>query len=154
LFPAAIARAAGVYDPEVKFYTLTTPNFLVMYPEGYEHIALRAGHIAENTLPYLAESYHWRPAGRPAIIINDQTDFANGSASIIPSKVVTIYVTAPTEVSGLEDYDDWLTTVITHEMTHIVQLDMVYGLPWVGRLLFGKYVSMNQYTPAWVTEGV
>lgn len=150
----APARAAGVYDPELKYYTLTTPHFLVMYAAGYEHIALRAGQIAENTLPYLADRYGWMPAGRTSIIINDQTDFANGSATIVPSKVITIYVTAPTEVSGLEDYDDWLTTVVTHEMTHIVQLDMVYGLPWLGRQIFGKYVSMNQYTPGWVTEGI
>jgi Tol biopolymer transport system component len=31
---------------------------------------------------------------------------------------------------------------------------MAYGLPWVGRLIFGKYVSMNAYTPTWVTEGL
>lgn len=148
-----ISGAAGVYDPELDYFTITTPHFLVSYPTGYEHIALRTAHIAENTLPYLVDRYGWMPDGRTSIVINDQTDFANGSATIIPSKVITIYVTAPTEVSGLEDYDDWLTTVVTHEMTHIIHLDMVYGLPWVGRLIFGKYVAMNQYTPGWVTEG-
>jgi Tol biopolymer transport system component len=150
----AHARAAMVYDPEVRYKTLTTPHFLIMFAEGYENIALRAGTIAENTLPYLARRYGWEPAGRTSIIIDDQTDFANGSATIIPSKVITVYVTAPTDVSGLEDYDDWLVTVITHEMTHIIHLDMAYGLPWLARLLFGKYVSMNAYTPTWVTEGV
>jgi Tol biopolymer transport system component len=147
------ANAAGIYDPEVDYYTLETPHFLIMYPEGYDHIALRAGEIAERTLPYLQKRYRWELDDQTSIVINDQTDFANGSATIVPSKVITVYVTAPTEVSGLEDYDDWLTTVITHELTHIIHLDMVYGLPWLGRLLFGKYVAMNQYTPGWVTEG-
>lgn len=150
---ALLCSGAGTYDPEVEYFTITTPNFLVMYPEGYDHIALRTGKIAEDTLPFLVNRYGWQPDGRTSIVINDQTDFANGSATIIPSKVITIYVTAPTEVSGLEDYDDWLTTVITHEMTHIIHLDMVYGLPWVARLIFGKYVAMNSYTPGWVTEG-
>jgi hypothetical protein len=150
---ALLCTGAGTYDPEVDYFTITTPNFLVMYPAGYDHIALRSAKIAEDTLPFLVDRYGWRPDGRTSIVINDQTDFANGSATIIPSKVITIYVTAPTEVSGLEDYDDWLATVITHEMTHIIHLDMVYGLPWVGRLIFGKYVAMNSYTPGWVTEG-
>lgn len=154
LLGAPAARAATIYDPEVSYFTLTTPHFYVMYPAGYDHIALRAGRIAEGIIPRIERRYGWTPDGRIAIVINDQTDFANGSATIVPSKVVTVYVTAPTEVSGLEDYDDWLVAVITHELTHIVHLDMAFGLPWLGRLVFGKYVSMNQYTPAWVTEGV
>jgi Tol biopolymer transport system component len=148
------AHAATVYDPEVTFETLRTPHFLIMFPVGYEHIALRAGRIAEDTLPHLTSRYGWEPAGRIAIVINDENDDANGSATIIPSKVITVYITPPTEISGLEDYDDWLQDVLTHEMTHIVQLDMVYGILWVPRILFGKYVALNQYTPTWVTEGI
>lgn len=147
-------RAAGPYDPEVPYLTLTTPRFLVSFPEGYGHIALRAADIAESAYPYMVRRYGWAPAGRISLIINDQTDFANGSATIVPNKVITVYVTAPTKVSGLEEYDDWLSTVIIHEMAHIFHLDMAFGLPWVGRLLFGKYVSMNMYNPAWVTEGL
>lgn len=150
----ARALAAGAYDPEVPYYTVKTPHFFVAYPEGYGHIALRAARIAEDTWPYLADRYEWEPDGRITIIINDQTDFANGSATIIPNKVITIYVTAPTRISGLEDLDDWLATVVQHEMAHIFHLDMAYGLPWIARLIFGKYVAMNQYAPAWVTEGL
>lgn len=148
------AHAAGPYDPDVEYVTLTTPNFHVVAPVGYEHIALRSGRIAEDIFEGMAARYRYRPDGRTTIIINDQTDFANGSATILPNKVVTIFVTAPTEVSGLEDYDDWLHGVIVHEMAHIFHLDMVYDLPWVGRLLLGKYVAMNQYTASWATEGL
>ena len=47
-----------------------------------------------------------------------------------------------------------MVTVLVHEMAHIFHLDMAYGLPWIGRLIFGKYVSMNVYNPGWVTEGL
>ncbi len=148
------ARAAGPYDPEVPYRTLTTPHFQVMFPKGYGQLALRAARIAEDTRPFLVQRYDWEPDGRISIVIDDQTDYANGSASITPNKVITLYVTAPTRVSGLEDMDDWLCTVIQHEMAHIFHLDMAYGLPWIGRLVFGKYVAMNQYSAAWVTEGL
>lgn len=148
------AEAANIYDPEVPYFTLETPHFYVMYPEGYGHIALRTARIAEDARPYLVRRYQWDPADRISIVINDQTDYANGSATIVPLKIITLFVTAPTRISGLEEYDDWLSTVLVHEMAHIFHLDMAYGLPWVGRLLFGKYVAMNQYYPAWSTEGL
>ncbi|MCA9555281.1 MAG: PD40 domain-containing protein, partial [Myxococcales bacterium] len=132
----------------------TTPHFAVSFPEGYGHIALRTAQLAEEARPYMVARYDWEPAGRISIVLNDQTDYANGSATIVPNKVITIYVTAPTRVSGLEEYDDWLATVLIHEMSHIFHLDMAYGLPWLGRFVFGKYISMNAYSQAWVTEGL
>ncbi len=150
----ATTQAAGPYDPGVPYLTLTTPQFLVMYPEGYGHIALRAARLAEDMRPNMVQRYGWDPEGRISIVINDQTDFANGSATVLPSKVITLFVSAPTRVSGLEEYDDWLTTVLIHEMAHIFHLDMTYGLPWIARLFLGKYISMSAYAPAWVTEGL
>lgn len=149
-----LARAAGSYDPEVVYRSVTSPNFYVVHPEGYEHIALRSAAIAESLLPGLVERFGYRPSGRITIVVNDQNDFANGTATVFPNKIITIYVTAPTEVSGLEDYEDWLYMVIDHELAHIIHLDMVFGLPVIGRFIFGKYVALNQYTPAWISEGL
>lgn len=148
------AEAAGPYDPKVEYLTLTTPHFHVVHPGGYEHIALRTARMAEALVPYMTARYGYELRDRTSIIINDQTDFANGSATVIPLKVVTLFVTAPTEVSGLEDYDDWLHGVLIHELAHVYHLDMSYGAPWIARQIFGKYVSMNVYTPAWVSEGL
>lgn len=149
-----VAWAAGPYDPDVPYRTLETPNFRVMYPEKYGPLALRTALIAEDARPSMVRRYGWDPPDKISIILDDQTDYANGSATIFPNKVITLYVTAPTRISGLEEYDDWLVTVLIHEMSHIFHIDMAYGLPWVGRLFFGKYVSMNAYTPSWVTEGL
>lgn len=148
------AHAAGTYDPELTYRTITTPHFQVVHPEGYEALARRAAARAEELYPYLSARYGWALDGRTTIVLNDQTDFANGSATIVPNKVVTLYVTQPTETSGLEDYDDWLHAVLVHELAHVFHLDMAYGLPKVGRWIFGKYVSMNLYAPTWAVEGL
>lgn len=151
---ASPARAASTYDPELEYRAITTPHFQVVFPESYHALAARTASRAEGLFSYLAARYRWVPDGRTTIIINDQTDFANGSATIVPNKVVTLYVTQPTEISGLEDYDDWLHAVLVHELAHVFHLDMAYGLPAIGRWIFGKYVSMNLYAPTWAIEGL
>ena len=154
LFIGSWAQAAGPYDPDVPYRTLTTPHFYVSFPDGFGDIAVRTARIAEDTWPYMAERYRWKPRGRISIVLNDQSDLANGSATVIPNKVITLFVVAPTRISGLEEYDDWLAAVLIHEMAHVFHLDMAYGITWLGRLLFGKYAVLNAYNPAWVTEGL
>ncbi|MEO1339435.1 MAG: hypothetical protein AAFV29_27595, partial [Myxococcota bacterium] len=148
------AEAAGPYDPEVPYRTLTTPHFHVSFPDGFGEVALRTAKIAEDAWPYFVERYRWEPRGRVSIILNDQSDLANGSATVVPNKVITLFVVPPTRISGLEEYDDWLAAVLIHEMAHIFHLDMAYGITWLGRLVFGKYVAMNSYNPGWATEGL
>ncbi len=149
-----IIEAAGPYDPKVEYKTITTPHFYVSFPEGFGEIAVRTARIAEDAWPRLVERYRWEPRGRISIVLNDQSDLANGSATVVPNKVITLFVVAPTRISGLEEYDDWLAAVLIHEMAHIFHLDMAYGIPWLGRLVLGKYVAMNSYNPAWSTEGL
>ncbi len=151
---AGRAEAAGPYDPDVPYRTLTTPHFYVTFPNGFGEIALRTARLAEDAWPYFAERYRWEPRGRITIVLNDQSDLANGSATVVPNKVITLFVVAPTRVSGLEEYDDWLAAVLIHEMAHVFHLDMAYGITWLGRLVFGKYVALNNYNPGWVTEGL
>jgi Tol biopolymer transport system component len=150
---SAVGLAAGPYDPEVAYRTVTTPHFYIMYPEGYRPLAYRTAQLAEANFHFLQKRYASAPEGRTSIVINDQTDQANGSATLLPNKVITLFVTAPTRVSGLEEYDDWLSTLLVHEMAHIFQLDMHWGLPTVGRYILGNYVAMNAYAAAWSTEG-
>ena len=147
-------EGAGPYDPKVPYRTITTPHFYVSFPDGFGEIAIRTARLAEDAWPYFVERYRWEPKGRITILLNDQSDLANGSATVVPNKVITLFVVAPTRISGLEEYDDWLAAVLIHEMAHIFHLDMAYGITWLGRLIFGKYVALNNYHPGWVTEGL
>ena len=148
------ASAAGPWDPNTKRETLTTPHFQVVYPDGYAAISHRTAEICEALWPYLVKRYRWTPAGRITVVMDDQTDSANGSASVLPNRVITIFLTAPIRTTGLEDYDDWLFTVLVHELAHIFHIDMAYGLTGIGKIFLGQYVAMNGYAAAWSTEGL
>ena len=48
---------------------------------------------------------------------------------------------------GLTAYDDWLRLVITHEYTHVLQLDMVNGGPETVQKVLGRIYFPNMFQP-------
>lgn len=146
-------HAAGPWDPETDWRVLESAHFEVIHPAGYAAMGRRTVAVAEAVWPEMVRRYGFEPPGRISIILDDQTDFANGSARVLPNRIVTVYLTAPIRTSGLEEYDSWLETVLIHELAHIFHLDMSFGLAGIGRAVLGQYVQMNAYAAAWSTEG-
>ncbi len=117
-------------------------------------VAERIAAIAEDTHARLAGPLGWEPARVTQIVLTDDTDSANGSATSIPQNVVRLFVTAPDDLSPLNDYDDWQLELITHEYTHILHTDHITGLPALVNAIFGKTYSPNQMQPRWILEGL
>jgi len=81
------------------------------------------------------------------IVVTDDTDSANGSASTLPYNTVRLFATAPDDMSPLADYDNWINELVTHEYTHILQIDNTSGLPALGNAILGKTFAPNQAQP-------
>ena len=146
------ARAAS-FDPAYTWRTLHTPHFRVTFHGGEEALAEEAARIAESAWDVLTAELQTAPRRPIEMVLVDPTDSANGYAMTLPVNTIVIFVTAPTEDGTLSDYDDWLEILIRHELTHILHLDMVGGLPAALRVPFGRIISVNQISPAWVVEG-
>lgn len=67
---------------------------------------------------------------------------------------VRLFVTAPDDLSVLNQYDDWLTTLVTHEYTHILHADHITGVAAIVNLIIGKQWAPNQMQPRWLLEGL
>ncbi|MCA9573719.1 MAG: hypothetical protein KC656_38065, partial [Myxococcales bacterium] len=72
----------------------------------------------------------------------------------LPVNTIVIFVTAPTDGSTLSMYEDWNTTILTHEYTHILHLDSVEGLPKALRAVLGRIISVHRASPRWIVEGL
>ena len=148
-------RDAGAFaDPTLVWKTWTTKHFQLHSYAGLEPIAERVLDIAENVHQRLSPVLGWEPKERTQIVLTDDTDFANGSATALPFNTVRLYVTAPDDLSPLADYDDWLVELVTHEYTHILHTDHVTGLPALYDAIFGKVYAPNQMQPRWLLEGL
>ena len=149
-----LTGAAQPYDPGYRWQTIETPHFQVHYHQGLEALAQRAAREAERAHARLAPLLGYSPRQRTQLVVSDDSDSANGSATPVPYNTIRIYAVPPESGSVLNDERDWLEAVITHEYVHILHLDNIGGFPALVNELFGKIWPPNGLTPGWMIEGL
>jgi hypothetical protein len=124
--------------PDDPYRTLTTEHFRVTFAEAQEDLARKAAASAERAYDLLAADFLPAPSGPIDLLVSDSADLSNGTADVFPSKRMLIWVHPPLEGLALSQYDDWLELVITHELTHVFQLDHGGTLARLTRAVFGR----------------
>ncbi len=146
------ARAVG--DPSLLWQTFETKHFRIHHHKRLEAVAKRVAEVCEDVNARLVQPMGWEPKEFTNVVVTDDTDFANGSATALPYNTVRLFVTAPDDLSPLNDYDDWQLELITHEYTHILHTDHITGIPAIYDAIVGKQYSPNQMQPRWLLEGL
>ena len=156
IFLFVASPAFAKFDPAFTWTTLETPHFDIHYHQGEEEIAKRAAVIAEDVHARLVPRIKWNPKGRTDIVLVDAVDDTNGMTTPVPYNHIILFITQPLGEPGFGTtaYDEWMRTLITHEYTHILHLDMVTGIPGVIQDIFGRIYFPNQFEPIWMIEGL
>lgn len=149
-----VSFTARAGDPWVHWYTLTTPHYHVHFHAGIEDVAQKVGTVAEDVYARVSLELGFKPPRRTEIVLNDGTEEANGFAYTLPYPTVSLFVSAPDDMSTLADYDDWVTMLVTHELTHILHMANVSGVPNVVNQVLGPTLSPNEEQPHWILEGL
>jgi hypothetical protein len=152
LLLAREALAAG--DPYLEYLTLETPRFRVHYARNLEDVAQRVADTLEQVNRRLAPALGHQPRELTHVFLSDNTESANGSASALPYNAIRLFVTAPDDLSPLNDHDDWVLELTTHEYTHILHTDNIGGVPALVNAVVGKTMAPNQVQPRWLLEGL
>jgi Tol biopolymer transport system component len=159
--------------PELVWKTIETEHFLVHFHEGAEWTARKAAEIAERIYGPITELYQHKPDQRVSIVIRDYDDYSNGAAYFYDNK---IDIWAPALDFELRGTHPWIENVVTHEFTHIVQIQTAMKLgrrvpaiyfQWLGYeaerrpdVLYGfpnvivSYPFSAFVVPTWFAEGV
>jgi Tol biopolymer transport system component len=146
------ARAAN--DPHLLWKSFETAHFRITYYSTEDEVAEHVATLAESIYARLVPAVGWSPRDVTDILLTDQTDDANGSATALPFNAIRLFVTAPDDMSPLGDVDDWYLELVTHEYTHILHTDHILGLPALINVLLGKTLAPNQVEPRWLLEGL
>jgi hypothetical protein len=151
----APALAAAQPAPYHRYRTLATPHFRVHVAAGLEREGRVAAAAAEHAYGQLAARFT-KPRGVIDLVVSDDADYSNGFATPFPTNRIVVFATPPVENRGLRLNPDWLSIVITHELTHIFHLDRSRGIWSLAQRIFGRapFLFPNAYGPSWLTEGL
>jgi Tol biopolymer transport system component len=151
------APAFAKFDPAFTWTTLETTHFQIHYHQGGEALARKTAQIAEDVHVRLVPRIKWEPKGKTQVVLVDAMDEANGMTTVMPYNIMVLLLTQPVGEPGFgtTPYDDWMRMLITHEYTHVLQLDMITGgLGGVTQSLFGRFYFPNALQPIWLIEGL
>ncbi len=149
------ARDAGATaNPKLYWKTIETKHFRISYYSTEDDVAQHVGTLCESIYTRLEPAVGWAPSEITEVVLTDGTDSANGSASALPYDAISLYVTAPDDMSPLGDVDDWYLELVTHEYTHILHTDHIRGIPALINKIIGKTYAPNQVQPHWLLEGL
>lgn len=156
----------------LEWYTIESEHFLVHFQEGNSRTAQVVSRIAEEVYVPITSLYQHEPDQKVSIVLKDREDYSNGAAYFFDNKI-DIWV--PSLDTPLRGTHNWMRNVISHEFTHIVQIqasmkrkrtipvlyfqwlsyekvrrpDVLYGFP--NGLISLPFASIN--VPAWLAEG-
>ena len=147
--------AAAQVNPSHRWLSLRTPHFYIHFNPATEPLARRLAVDAELAYTQLSAEMH-PPRGMVDVVLSDDADFSNGSATPFPTNRIIVYANPPISESALRYTNDWMRMVITHELTHIFHLDRTRGVWSLAQLVFGRAATVfpNMYDPSWLTEGL
>ena len=122
LFLVAIDANAQFGVPFARYRTFETEHFILTFEAGLEDYARRAAARAEAAHPRLARAYGSTPRGKVRLVIVDQGDLFNGSATPAPTNRIVAFAHTPVE-GDLFYTDDPIDLLVTHELAHVFHLD-------------------------------
>ena len=141
--------------PDAHWRTIATPHFRVHFAPPNEELARRAAGTAEWAYAELARELV-QPRGTIELVVSDDADFSNGFTTNFPTNRIVVYAQPPVNVSSLRNYGDWMTLVVTHELTHVFHLDRSRGVWGSLQKIFGRnpFIFPSAYEPRWMSEGI
>lgn len=171
LFIATAFPQFTEFHPELNWYSLKGEHCVVHYHEGAERTARVITKIFDEVWQPITSLYEYEPE-TVHFVIKDLDDYSNGATYFFDNK---IEIWASALDFDLRGAHNWLRNVISHEFTHMVQIqaamkatrrvpaiylqmlnyederrpDILYGFPNV----IVSYPLAGINMPAWFAEG-
>lgn len=148
------ALPARGYDPRLDWHTLETPHFRVHFHDGLGELAQRSARALEAAYRRVSPDFGRAHEGRLDVVLSDETDAANGYATVWIRSQISLLAVPPDSRSELGDVEDYLWNLVVHEYTHIVHMSEVDGVPAVANKVLGQMWLPNGIAPRWLLEGL
>jgi hypothetical protein len=140
--------------PGLKWQTINSGPFQVVYPDGIKDKASQALSYLTNNYKPVSASLQVKPKPIRLFLFN-QTAEANGYFTLAPRHMA--WYVNPIPDNSLFSGGDWLQLLATHEFRHVAQFDKAKdGATYLAYAIFGEYgwsFLANISVPYWYWEG-
>ncbi|QLY24972.1 PD40 domain-containing protein [Bdellovibrio sp. KM01] len=153
LLTSVTVNAQWEVQPHIKWKTLSTPHFEVIYNAEQQDLGLLYAEKLERAY-YQLQIYFSEAPPKTTVVINDKTDITNGYATRLPYPHIMAYPVLPGPEESLADTGDWAFELLAHEYTHILNFEPAGGIMVPLRAVFGSVVAPNLVLPNWWKEGL
>lgn len=143
----------GAVDPSIEWETLSTPHFEIVFDAKHYETAKKYALRLELNHKLLKTYYQEWPE-KTVVVLNDNTDLANGYATPIPYFHMMLYPVLPSSNDTISEYSDWPQELTLHEYTHILNFTPANGFMGLLRSGLGSIVVPTVLLPRWWHEGV
>lgn len=136
-----------------SYRVLRSAHFELIFREDQKPLAKRYLLAAEQAHELVFPLFKEGP-GRTIIVLEDDTDLANGSADFLPYLHITVNPVLPNTVSSIDEYGDWMLEMMVHEYTHVLNMYPAHGFYTLLKPVFGSIIRPNAVLPRWYLEGL
>lgn len=140
-------------DPDIEWKVLETEHFKIVYDSRHYLLAQKYALFAEQAFATLVPIFKEHPR-KTTLVLNDETDSANGYSSSVPYPLIMLYPVLPGSLDSIGDYGNWGLELITHEYTHTLNIEPSNGVFKGLRYIFGSTMRPNMLLPRWYLEGL
>lgn len=138
----------------LKWYQINTPNFRLLYPEGFETQAQRMANTMESIREPESRTIGTAPK-KISVILQSQSSISNAFVSITPRRAE--FYAMPTQNYNFVGNNDWLNLLAAHEYRHMAQFQhATRGFNKLFKYVFGNNVLAGMAyaaAPQWFWEG-
>lgn len=140
--------------PSIQWNQINTPQFKVVFPEGFEHEAQRTANTLQHLYEPVSQSMGVQPR-KVSVILQNQNAVSNAFVALGPRR--SEFYTMPPQDYTLLGTNDWINMLSMHEFRHVVQYDKsIMGFNKFIYYVLGENAlggMANLYVPAWFWEG-
>ena len=147
--------AVGATNPaSLKWYQINTPNFRLLYPQGFDAQAQRMANTLESIREPEARTIGTLPK-KISVVLQNQSSISNAFVSLTPRRAE--FYAMPTQNYNFIGNNDWLNLLATHEYRHMAQFQhATRGFNKLFQYVFGNNVLAGMAyvaAPQWFWEG-
>ncbi len=141
-------------NPNSQFQTISTEHFFIHYTDDLSNFAEDVAMQAESILGKIAPEFGYLPEFKTHIVIAENLDRTNAFTTGYPHNQIFFNPVPPLLSQDIDPFGNYIQYILTHELSHILQLNSINGLSKYLSYIAGSWLKPNNHTPLWLKEGI